>query len=32
MEKAIVKFDDTVIEKHKFHLYKNPIYLILIKY
>ena len=31
MEKATVKFDDNVIEKHKFHLYKNHIYLISIK-
>ena len=24
MEKAIIKFDDTEIEKHKFHQYKKP--------
>ena len=24
MEKAIIKFGDTEIEKHKFHQYKKP--------
>ena len=25
MSKEIIKFDDTEIEKHKFHQHKNPI-------